>query len=88
LRAYRLIGYENRLLGAGHSVTALYELVPPDSDQAIPEVDPLKYQTATVPTLPDTASPAGGGARRLGKKDFAGGGISAVLAPAGPLRSL
>ena len=63
VRAYRLIGYENRLLrdedfhddakdagemGAGHSVTALYELVPPDSDQAIPEVDPLKYQAATV----------------------------------------
>ncbi|HEX7183418.1 MAG TPA: VWA domain-containing protein [Thermoanaerobaculia bacterium] len=65
VRAYRLIGYENRLLraedfhddakdagemGAGHSVTALYELVPPDSDQAFPEVDPLKYQTATVPS--------------------------------------
>jgi Ca-activated chloride channel family protein len=63
VRAYRLIGYENRLLraedfhddtkdagemGAGHSVTALYELVPPDSDQAIPAVDALKYQTATV----------------------------------------
>lgn len=64
VRAYRLIGYENRLLraedfhddakdagemGAGHSVTALYELVPPDSDQAIPAVDPLKYQTTAVP---------------------------------------
>ena len=63
VRAYRLIGYENRLLraedfhddtkdageiGAGHSVTALYELVPPDSDQAIPAVDPLKYQTTKV----------------------------------------
>lgn len=63
VRAYRLIGYENRLLraedfhddakdagemGAGHSVTALYELVPPDSDQAIPAVDPLKYQRVTV----------------------------------------
>jgi Ca-activated chloride channel family protein len=63
VRAYRLIGYENRLLraedfhddakdagemGAGHSVTALYELVPPDSDQAVPAVDALKYQTATV----------------------------------------
>ena len=66
VRAYRLIGYENRLLraedfhddakdagemGAGHSVTALYELVPPDSDQALPAVDPLKYQKATVPHL-------------------------------------
>jgi Ca-activated chloride channel homolog len=63
VRAYRLIGYENRLLraedfhddakdageiGAGHSVTALYELVPPESDQTIPAVDPLKYQTTKV----------------------------------------
>jgi Ca-activated chloride channel family protein len=61
--AYRLIGYENRLLrkedfhddtkdagelGAGHSVTALYELVPPDGDQALALVDPLKYQTTAV----------------------------------------
>jgi len=68
VRAYRLIGYENRLLraedfhddakdagemGAGHSVTALYELVPPESDQVLPAVDPLKYQKATVS---DTAS--------------------------------
>jgi Ca-activated chloride channel family protein len=58
---YRLIGYENRLLkkedfnndkidagdiGAGHTVTALYELIPvgqPVNDA--PGVDPLKYQT-------------------------------------------
>ncbi|MHB1562367.1 MAG: vWA domain-containing protein [Isosphaeraceae bacterium] len=53
--AYRLIGYENRMLahqdfnddtkdagevGAGHHVTALYELVPPDGATRI---DPLKY---------------------------------------------
>jgi Ca-activated chloride channel homolog len=57
--AYRLIGYENRLLknedfnddrkdagdmGAGHSVTALYEIVPPGADVDAPSVDPLKYQ--------------------------------------------
>jgi Ca-activated chloride channel family protein len=63
VRAYRLIGYENRLLraedfhddtkdagemGADHSVTALYELVPPDGDLKIAKVDPLKYQTSTV----------------------------------------
>jgi Ca-activated chloride channel family protein len=63
VRAYRLIGYENRLLraedfhddakdagdmGAGHSVTALYELVPPDGDLALAKIDPLKYQTTTV----------------------------------------
>ena len=57
--AYRLIGYENRLLqdqdfnddkkdagdmGAGHSVTALYELVPVGEKIDIPGIDPLKYQ--------------------------------------------
>ncbi len=59
---YRLLGYENRLLakedfnddkkdageiGAGHSVTAFYELVP--VGQPLPDetsVDPLKYQAA------------------------------------------
>jgi Ca-activated chloride channel family protein len=59
---YRLIGYENRMLaaedfnddkkdageiGAGHTVTALYEIVP--AGQAVgeaPPVDELKYQTA------------------------------------------
>ena len=58
--AYRLIGYENRLLrqedfnddskdageiGAGHTVTALYEIVPAGKGLQIPGVDPLKYQT-------------------------------------------
>ncbi len=60
--SYRLIGYENRVLakedfnndtvdagevGAGHTVTALYEIVPAGSaaggDDPAPEVDPLKY---------------------------------------------
>jgi len=59
VKSYRLIGYENRLLneedfnddkkdagemGAGHTVTAIYELVPVGSDEGIPSVDPLKYQ--------------------------------------------
>ena len=59
--AYRLIGYEKRLLqhedfnddrkdagemGAGHSVTALYEIVPAGTPVATPHVDPLKYQRA------------------------------------------
>ena len=58
-RAYRLIGYENRLLqdqdfnndkkdagdmGAGHSVTALYELIPAAERSTCRVVDPLKYQ--------------------------------------------
>jgi Ca-activated chloride channel family protein len=57
--AYRLIGYENRLLkdedfnndrkdagdmGAGHSVTALYEIVPKGQTMDTSTVDPLKYQ--------------------------------------------
>ncbi len=61
--AYRLIGYENRLLnvedfaddtkdagevGAGHHVTALYELVPPGKQAVLglKPVGPLKYQEA------------------------------------------
>ena len=60
--AYRLIGYENRVLanedfhddkkdageiGAGHSVTALYELIPAgiSLDQSVAQTDELKYQT-------------------------------------------
>jgi Ca-activated chloride channel family protein len=31
-------------MGAGHNVTALYELIPSGSDERIPSVDPLKYQ--------------------------------------------
>ncbi len=61
---YRLIGYENRMLqardfnddtkdagelGAGHSVTALYELTPTNSNAPVSaEVDPLKYQHAEI----------------------------------------
>jgi Ca-activated chloride channel family protein len=62
--AYRLIGYENRVLrnedfnddrkdageiGAGHSVTALYEIVPPGAAVDVPAVDPLRYQQRTAP---------------------------------------
>jgi Ca-activated chloride channel family protein len=62
--AYRLIGYENRLLndqdfnddkkdagdmGAGHTVTALYELAPAGETLDLPGIDPLKYQTLTNP---------------------------------------
>ena len=61
---YRLIGYENRRLrdeefnddardagelGAGHTVTALYEVIPRGVDTPIPGTDGLKYQT-TRPT--------------------------------------
>ena len=57
--AYRLIGYEKRILqdedfnndskdagdmGAGHSVTALYEFIPAGAAVDVPSVDRLKYQ--------------------------------------------
>lgn len=64
VQSYRLIGYENRVLnhqdfkddtkdagdmGAGHTVTALYEVVPNGSKKpAGTEVDPLKYQKTTL----------------------------------------
>jgi Ca-activated chloride channel family protein len=32
-------------MGAGHSVTVLYELIPAGMPLGIPSVDPLKYQT-------------------------------------------
>jgi Ca-activated chloride channel family protein len=64
VKAYRLIGYENRRLadadfnndqkdagelGAGHSVTVLYELIPAGSSEEVSGIDPLKYQ-AVAPT--------------------------------------
>jgi Ca-activated chloride channel family protein len=73
VQAYRLIGYENRALrdqdfnddrkdageiGAGHRVTALYEVVPTGiaSDLKIPDVDPLKYQPVTDTVTPRITS--------------------------------
>ena len=62
--AYKLIGYENRILqhqdfnndkkdageiGAGHTVTALYEIVPPGEPLEGGSVDPLKYQDVSKP---------------------------------------
>lgn len=61
VQAYRLIGYENRMLnaedfnddkkdagelGSGHTVTALYEIIPVGVEsEFIKDIDPLKYQT-------------------------------------------
>ncbi len=66
VKGYRLIGYENRALnnadfnddkkdagemGSGHSVTALYEIVPAGSKEEVPGTDALKYQrTDTRPS--------------------------------------
>ncbi|WP_422929808.1 vWA domain-containing protein [Singulisphaera sp. PoT] len=70
--AYRLLGYENRLLakedfnddakdageiGAGHHVTALYELIPPGKEKDLPQVDPLKYQNQPKQSGTEVASP-------------------------------
>ena len=65
VQAYRLIGYENRLLaaqdfnddkkdagelGAGHSVTALYEVIPAgvETNVKLPDVEDLRYQQNNV----------------------------------------
>jgi Ca-activated chloride channel family protein len=64
VQSYRLIGYENRMLqkedfnddkkdagelGAGHTVTALYEIIPAGiKDEFTAKVDELKYQTNPV----------------------------------------
>lgn len=59
VKSYRLIGYANRMLkaedfkdkridageiGAGHTVTALYEIVPGNAAAEAPVIDDLKYQ--------------------------------------------
>lgn len=59
VKAYRLIGYVNRKLnaedfnddskdagelGAGASVTVIYEIIPANSEEFQPDIDPLKYQ--------------------------------------------
>ncbi len=63
VKAYRLIGYENRMLnkedfnddkkdagdiGAGHTVTAIYEIIPAGSKEEVPGVDELEYQKTKV----------------------------------------
>ena len=60
VKSYRLVGYENRLLndedfnddtkdagemGAGHTVTALYEIIPAGSEENPTLIDPLRYQS-------------------------------------------
>ncbi len=67
---YRLIGYENRVLaaedfnddkkdageiGAGHTVTALYEVVPAGQKVDATAVDELKYAPPATPSTTETA---------------------------------
>ncbi|MEP2609961.1 MAG: YfbK domain-containing protein, partial [Cyclobacteriaceae bacterium] len=72
VQAYRLIGYENRKLaeedfnndkkdagelGSGHTVTALYEIVPVGvKSDFVGNVDPLKYQKEVDEKITTTAS--------------------------------
>ena len=63
VQAYRLIGYENRMLknedfnndkkdagelGSGHTVTALYEIIQVGAESEFYKIDELKYQTTKV----------------------------------------
>lgn len=63
VKEYRLIGYENRVLrnedfnndkkdagelGAGHTVTALYEIVPANQNIESSKIDSLKYQETKI----------------------------------------
>ncbi|OQA00327.1 MAG: von Willebrand factor [Bacteroidetes bacterium ADurb.Bin408] len=63
VKAYRLVGYENRILnkedfnndkkdagdiGCGHAVTALYEIIPATSSEKVSNVDPLEYQRTQI----------------------------------------
>lgn len=65
VQAYRLIGYENRMLeakdfrddrkdageiGAGHTVTALYEIVPAGIESPVLTVEPSRYQQRVIET--------------------------------------
>ncbi len=67
VKAYRLVGYENRLLnkedfnddkkdagelGSGHTVTAIYEIIPAGSGELVASTDALKYQE----TKPNSAA--------------------------------
>jgi Ca-activated chloride channel family protein len=68
---YRLIGYETRMLrredfkddkidagdiGAGHTVTAIYEITPPGAKER--RIDPLRYQTERDRVAPAQGAPA------------------------------
>ncbi len=67
VKGYRLVGYENRLLnnedfnddkkdagelGSGHTVTAIYEIIPAGSEETVGSIDPLKYQKTPSITAP------------------------------------
>lgn len=72
VKSYRLVGYEDRVLadqdfnddtkdagemGAGHHVTAFYEVVPAQGHEgtAPAQIDPLRYQAERTPTVPSAS---------------------------------
>ena len=106
--SYRLVGYENRVMaaqdfandkvdsgdmGAGHSVVALYEIVPAGAPQPVapkPEVEPLKYQPAkavgqTILSAPSPDQPAPAAATDPSEKPAEAGAVAAAAPPADPL---
>lgn len=92
VRSYRLIGYEGRLLrdedfnddskdagdvGAGHTVTALYAVVPAGVTTTVPvrPVDPLRYGRSGAPsrapmTASGTAAPREDGRATAGRDEL------------------
>ncbi|MCA9638270.1 MAG: VWA domain-containing protein, partial [Myxococcales bacterium] len=105
VKGYRQIGYENRQLadqdfnddtkdagelGAGHTVTALYELIPVGAETSIQgQVDPRRYQAASTVTgdhvdelmfVKVRSKPPGGGKSTL--RSFAVTGAPTPLASA------
>ncbi len=97
--AYRLVGYEKRMLkkqdfnddkkdageiGAGHTVTALYEIVPAGQDLMAMQkaVDPLKYQPVAEP------EPVKASCRRTGEARCRARGLLPEPVPRLPLQVL
>jgi hypothetical protein len=92
-QAYRLLGYENGAskvensnndkpdageIGAGHTVTALYEIVPvgaPAPESTAGEAEELKYQKTVLRTEPGEGA-AGAGVAVTGTDNAADGGAS------------
>jgi Ca-activated chloride channel family protein len=72
IQSYRLVGYENRMLnkedfnddikdagelGSGHTVTAIYEIIPTGAENDFPaSVDSLKYQRKLNPVQHNSAN--------------------------------
>lgn len=69
VKGYRLVGYENRLLnnedfnddkkdagelGSGHTVTAIYEIIPAGSEELVASIDNLKYQQTNSHSLSES----------------------------------